>query len=49
MKRQSQQKNKLLKKYKTISKMCEADIIELSEILPEGVAINLQEILNDME
>ena len=42
-------KNKLLKKYKTISKMKEADIIELSEILPENVAINLQEILNDME
>lgn len=42
-------KNKLLKKYKTISKMREADIIELSEILPENVAINLQEILNDLE
>ena len=42
-------KNKLLKKYKTISKMREADIIELSEILPENVAINLQEILNDIE
>ena len=42
-------KNKLLKKYKTISKMREADIIELSEILPENVAINLQEILNNIE
>ena len=42
-------KNKLLKKYKTISKMREADIIELTEILPENVAINLQEILNDIE
>ena len=42
-------KNKLLKKYKTISKMKNADIIELTEILPEGVAINLQEILNDIE
>ena len=42
-------KNKLLKKYKTISKMHEADIIELTEILPENVAINLQEILNDIE
>ena len=41
-------KNKLLKKYKTISKMREADIIELTEILPENIAINLQEILNDM-
>ena len=42
-------KNKLLKKYKTISKMKKADIIELSEIIPENVAINLQEILNDIE
>lgn len=42
-------KKKLLKKYKTISKMREADIIELSLILPETVAINLQEILNDMD
>ena len=42
-------KNKLLKKYKTISKMKNADIIELTEILPENVAINLQEILNDIE
>ena len=42
-------KNKLLKKYKTISKMREADIIELSEILPENIAINLQEILNDLD
>lgn len=41
-------KNKLLKKYKTISKIREADIIELSEILPETIAINLQEILNDL-
>ena len=42
-------KNKLLKKYKTISRMREADIIELTEILPEVVAINLQEILNEIE
>lgn len=42
-------KNKLLKKYKTISKMKKADIIELSAILPENVAINLQEILNDID
>lgn len=42
-------KNKLLKKYKTISKMKNADIIELSKIIPESVAINLQEILNDLE
>ena len=42
-------KNKLLKKYKTISKMKKADIIELSEILPQDVAINLQEILNALD
>ena len=42
-------KNKLLKKYKTISKMREADIIELTEILPENIAINLQEVLNDID
>ena len=42
-------KNKLLKKYKTISKMREADIIELAEILPENIAINLQEVLNDID
>ena len=42
-------KNKLLKKYKTISKMKKADIIELSEILPQDVAINLQDILNDID
>ena len=41
-------KNKLLKKYKTISKMKSADIIELTKILPENVAVNLQEILNDL-
>lgn len=42
-------KNKLLKKYKTISKMREVDIIELTEILPENIAINLQEVLNDID
>ena len=41
-------KNKLLKKYKTISKMKQADIEELTKILPEKTAINLQEILNDI-
>ena len=42
-------KNKLLKKYKSISNMKKADIIDLCEILPEGVAINLQEILNELD
>ena len=42
-------KNKLLKKYKSLSKMRDADLIELSSILPLEVAITLQEILNSME
>ena len=29
--------------------MKNADIIELSEILPENIAINLQEVLNEIE
>lgn len=42
-------KNKLLKKYKTISKMKEASIEELAKILPEQTAIHLQEVLNNMD
>lgn len=42
-------KNKLLKKYKTISKMKEASIEELKEILPEEVSIHFKEILNSMK
>lgn len=41
-------KNKLLKKYKTISKMKEASFEELNEILPEKVAAQLKEFLDNM-
>lgn len=42
-------KNKLLKKYKTISKMKEASIEELSKILPEQTAIYLKEFLSNQD
>lgn len=42
-------KNKLLKKYKTTSKMKEASIEELSEILPKNVAILFKEFLESYE
>ena len=41
-------KEKLLKKYKTISKIKEASIEELDEILPHQVSIKLKEYLNDI-
>ena len=41
-------KNELLKKYKTITKMKEANIDELSEIVPKNVAENLKEFLNSL-
>ena len=41
-------KQKLLKKYKTISKMKEATVLELEEILPHLVAVNLKELLETM-
>ncbi|MDO5568647.1 MAG: excinuclease ABC subunit UvrC [bacterium] len=41
-------KNMLLKKYKTIDKMKEASLDELSVILPKNVAGNLYEFLNDV-
>ena len=40
-------KKELSKKYKTISKMKEASIDELSNIIPSNVAINLKEFLNE--
>ena len=40
-------KKELLKKYKTISKMKEASIDELSNIIPSNVATNLKEFLNE--
>ena len=41
-------KKKLLKKYHTTSKIEETSIDELKEILPENVAIELKNILNDI-
>ena len=40
-------KNELLKKYKTINKMKEASIEELQKILPNNVALNLKEFLDN--
>ena len=42
-------KKELLKKYKTITKMKEASITELEEILPSNVAINLKKFLDGYE
>lgn len=42
-------KNKLLKKYKTISKMKEASLEELEEILPKDTAITFKEFLDDYD
>ena len=41
-------KKKLLKKYHTTSKIEETSIDELKEILPENVAIELKNVLNDI-
>lgn len=42
-------KNKLLKKYKTISKMKEASIEELEEVLPKEVAVAFKDFLNEYD
>lgn len=42
-------KNKLLKKYKTISKMKEASLEELEEILPKDTAITFKEFLDNYD
>lgn len=42
-------KNKLLKKYKTISKMKEATLGELEEILPKDTAITFKEFLDNYD
>lgn len=42
-------KNKLLKKYKTISKMKESSLEELEKILPKDIAISFKEFLNNYE
>ena len=41
-------RNLLIKKYKTISKMKQASIEELSEILPMNVSKNLKDFLNNL-
>ena len=42
-------KNKLLKKYKTISKMKEATVEELEEILPHDIATSFKKFLDEYE
>ena len=42
-------KKKLLKKYRTISKMKEASLEELKEILPEQIANNFKETLDNLK
>ena len=42
-------KKKLLKKYRSISKMREASIDELNEILPSNVSINLKKLLDELK
>ena len=42
-------KKNILKKYKTINKMKDATIEELKEIMPENIAVNFHEYLNNLE
>ena len=42
-------KKKLLKKYKTITKMKDASIEELEEILPSNIAVKFKDLLNKDE
>lgn len=42
-------KNKLLKKYKTISKMKEASLEELEEILPKDIAVSFKDFLQEYD
>lgn len=42
-------KNKLLKKYKTITKMKEASLEELEEILPKDIAISFKKFLEEYD
>ncbi len=42
-------KKNILKKYKTIDKMKEASIEELKELMPENIAINFLEYLNNLK
>ena len=40
-------KKELLKKYKTINKLCDAELEELTKLIPEKVAINLKQFLKN--
>ena len=42
-------KKRLLKKYKTISKMKEASLEELEEILPKEVAVTFKDFLDNYD
>ena len=42
-------KKELLKKFKTITKLKEASLEELNEILPQKVALNLYHFLRNIE
>ena len=42
-------KKELLKKFKTITKLKEASLEELNEILPQKVALNLYHFLKNIE
>ena len=42
-------KEKLLKKYKTVNKLKQASIEELSEIVPSDVAENIKKVLDEIE
>lgn len=42
-------KKNILKKYKTINKMKEASLEELKEIMPENIALNFHEYLQNLE
>ena len=42
-------KKKLLKKYKTITKMKEASLDDLKRILPENIAINFQQMIKELD
>ena len=44
----SKRRNELLKKYKSLKKMSEASIDDLSTIVPKEVAIKLKEFLQEL-
>ena len=44
----AKRKEALLKKYKTVNKLKECSIEELSEIVPKEIAINIKKILSEV-